>query len=321
MSTVGPSTSVPAATTIPFRTSVVVPTRNRPRHALECVERILASDGFSELVVVDQSDTPETEQILSRIRDTRLRHVRTESRGVSIARNTGIERSVGEIIAFTDDDCRVSKDWVRKMAGVFASDPDIAVVCGRVHVPEELRSQGFAEWFEPQHRTWKGKYPPSGKEWGITANMGVRRDALSRIGVFDSMLGAGAPLRSGAEPDLLFRALRAGFTVVNAQEVVVDHLGIRPLGPEARQLIRGYGLGTGAALFKHVRLGDPEGLGVYLRLLGWNVGRVCTNVLRAQRPTGAGYLYSFVSGAVASFRFGVDRSQRQYVARRPQAAR
>jgi hypothetical protein len=184
----------------------------------------------------------------------------------------------------------------------------------------ELRSQGFAEWFEPRYRTLKGRYPLGGKDWGITANMGIRRDALARIGLFDSMLGAGAPLRSGAEPDLLFRALRAGFTVVNAREVVVDHLGIRPFGPEARRLIRGYGLGTGAALFKHVRLGDPAGLGVYLQLLGWNVARVCAQLLRGQRPTGAGYLCSFVAGSVASFRFRVDRVQRRYLQRRPQPA-
>jgi glycosyltransferase involved in cell wall biosynthesis len=316
MSTGAPSTHLPGSAPEPLRTSVVVPTRNRAKHAFECAQTILASEGFSELVVVDQSDTSETEQVLSRIRDARLRYVRTATRGVSLARNVGIEASGGEIVALTDDDCRVSGDWVRQMARVFASDPDVAIVCGRVRVPEELRSQGFAEWFEPRYRTLKGRYPPGGKDWGITANMGVRRDALARIGLFDSMLGAGAPLRSGAEPDLLFRALRAGFTVVNAQEVVVDHLGIRPFGPEASRLMRGYGLGTGAALFKHVRLGDPAGLGVYLRFLGQNVVRVSSNILRAQWPTGAGYLCSFVSGAVASYRFDVDRTRKQYVERR-----
>ncbi len=320
MSTVGVSTRVSKATTEPLRTSVVVPTRNRPRQALECAETILESDGFSELVVVDQSDTPETEQILSRIRDKRLRYVRTATRGVSLGRNIGIETSAGEIVALTDDDCRVSRDWVQQMTRVFASDPDVAIVCGRVQVPVELQAQGFAEWFEPRYRTLKGRYPPGEKDWGITANMGIRRDALARIGLFDGMLGAGAPLRSGSEPDLLFRALRAGFTVVNAEEVVVDHLGIRPFGPEARRLIRGYGVGTGAALFKHVRLGDPAGVGVYLRFLGGTVLRVTSNILRHHRPTGAGYLCSFVSGTVASYRFGIDRARRQYIERRPRQA-
>ena len=41
-----------------------------------------------------------------------------------------------------------------------------------------------------------------------------RRFRLDRTGAFDPMLGAGAPLRSGGEPDFLFRVLRAGMKVV-----------------------------------------------------------------------------------------------------------
>ena len=48
----------------------------------------------------------------------------------------------------------------------------------------------------------------------------------------------------------------AGGRVVNAREVVVDHLGVRAPGQESQKLMRGYGVGTGAALYKHVRLGD-----------------------------------------------------------------
>jgi hypothetical protein len=150
--------------------------------------------------------------------------------------------------------------------------------------------------------------------------MGVRRSALSRIGVFDPMLGAGAPLVAGEEPDFLFRTLRYGFTVVNASEVTVDHLGVRAPGAESQKLLRGYGAGTGAALFKHVRLGDRAGMGVYLRFLGHNALRVGANVLRGQRPTGAGYLGAFVSGSIASYRFRVDRARCQYVGRRPRSS-
>jgi GT2 family glycosyltransferase len=236
--------------------SVVVPTRNRHEHAAGCVRTILANEGFSELVVVDQSDTSATEDALATIRDSRLRHVRTPTRGVSSGRNIGIEITRGNVIAFTDDDCRVARDWVPRMASVFASDLDVAVVCGSVRVAEQVKGRGHTEWFEPTQRVWQGRFPPFGRDWGITANMGVRRSALARIGVFDPMLGAGAPLLSGEEPDFLFRALRYGFTVVNASEVTVDHLGVRAPGPESQQLLRGYGKGTGAALFKHVRLGD-----------------------------------------------------------------
>jgi hypothetical protein len=138
---------------------------------------------------------------------------------------------------------------------------------------------------------------------------------LSRIGAFDPFLGAGAPLRSGGEPDFLFRVLRAGFKVVNAREVVVDHYGIRKPGEEFKQLIMGYGSGTAAAMFKHVRVGDPAGIGVYLRFLSSAVWMVVSNVVRGKRPTGANYLRAFLSGSLASFGFRIDRERRQYVSR------
>jgi glycosyltransferase involved in cell wall biosynthesis len=295
--------------------SVVVPTRNRHEHAIACVETILANDGFSELFVVDQSDGAETEQALSKFSDSRLRYVRTDTRGVTSSRNLGIELSHGEVVVFTDDDCRVAADWVSSLTKIFTEDQDVAVVCGKVRVHPDVVGLGFTESFEPRIREWKGRYPPFGSDWGITANLSVRRRALTEVGNFDPMLGAGAPLRSGGEPDFLFRVLRSGFKVINAQEVVVDHLGVRAAGEQSRRLIRGYGTGTGAALFKHVRLGDTDAMGVYLGFVGANLRRVCASALRGKRPDGLGYLLAFLSGSVTSCRYGVDRKLREYVQR------
>ncbi|HYQ44941.1 MAG TPA: glycosyltransferase family A protein [Polyangiaceae bacterium] len=295
--------------------SVVVPTRNRADHALACVQTILANTGFDELVVVDQSDGRETEQAISTLNDPRVRYLRSSSRGVTRGRNTGIEATKGEIIAFTDDDCRVAPDWVPNIARVFAADSQVAVVCGRVIIPEELQALGFAQTFEPLIREWQNAYPPFGSDWGITANLAVRRSALGRIGIFDPMLGPGSPMRAGEEPDFLFRALRSGLKVVNAKEVLVDHLGIRSPGPEATKLLRGYGLGTGAALFKHVRLLDPSGTAVYLKFFRASVRRVYDNVVQGTRPLGLGFLAAFLSGSVTSYKFRIDRERRQYVAR------
>jgi GT2 family glycosyltransferase len=295
--------------------SVVVPTRNRPTHAAACAASILATDGFVDLIFIDQSDDRATEEALSRIDDRRLRYFLTETRGVTRGRNLGMDVSESDIIAFTDDDCRVKPDWVNRIVDVFAGDADAAVVCGRVCVSEDIRRRGYAEAFEPCVREWQGHYPPIGRDWGITANFSIRRSVLERVGSFDPMLGAGAPLRSGGEPDFLFRVLRAGFKVVNAREVVVDHFGIRNPGEESRNLIIGYGTGTAAALFKHVRLGDPAGTLVYLRFLGATLLRVSANIIRGRRPTGANYLIAFLSGTFASYRFRIDRQRRQYIER------
>jgi GT2 family glycosyltransferase len=295
--------------------SVVVPTRNRAQHAAECAASVLAIQGFVDLIFVDQSDDHATEEALSKIVDPRLRYVRTETRGVTRGRNLGMSMSTSDIIAFTDDDCRVPTDWIERIVAVFDADPEVAVVCGRVMVPPEIQHLGYAEGFEPHEREWQHRYPPLGRDWGITANFSLKRSVLERIGAFDPMLGAGAPLRSGGEPDFLFRVLRAGLKVVNASEVVVDHYGIRKPGDEFKKLIMGYSAGTAAALFKHVRLGDVQGTTVFLRFLGSTLARVSGNVIFRRRPTGANYLLAFVSGAIASYRFRIDRERREYVER------
>jgi glycosyltransferase involved in cell wall biosynthesis len=301
---------------VPTSLSIVVPTRNRPADVVTCVTSILATDGFTDLIVVDQSDDRAAETALAAIADPRLRYVRTDTRGVTNGRNLGITLSTSDVVAYTDDDCRVKADWASSLTRVFESDPEAAVVCGSVRVPPEIQHLGFAESFSPRQREWKGRYPSLG-EWGITANLALRRSIVARVGAFDPLLGAGAPLRSGGEPDFLYRVLRAGLKVVNAEEVSVDHYGIRKPGPESAKLLKGYGIGTACAFIKHVRLGDAVAALVYTRIILSIARQVCGSLLRTGRPTGAGFLLALLRGVRVSFDYGVDAASRMYVERTP----
>jgi glycosyltransferase involved in cell wall biosynthesis len=294
------------------RLSIVVPTRNRPADIVLCVRSILATDGFIELIVVDQGDGRAVEDALAPLTDPRLRYVRTETRGVGAGRNVGLDSSRGDVIAYTDDDCRVSPDWPSAIIRAFEADPETAVVCGTVRVPPEIQHLGFAQDFAPARREWQGRYPPPG-QWGITANFAVRRSAFARVGPFDPLLGAGAPLRSGGEPDFLYRVLRAGLKVVNAKEVCVDHYGIRKLGPEASTLFEGYGIGAGAAFTKYMRLGDLTAALVYARFVGSIARQVCATLIRTGRPTGAGFLFALFRGVRLSYKYGIDPQRQMYV--------
>jgi glycosyltransferase involved in cell wall biosynthesis len=292
--------------------SIVVPTRNRADHALACAHELQQCEGFLEVIFVDQSDDDATERAISGLSDPRMRCVRSSLRGATNGRNLGIDLSKGSLIAFTDDDCRPARDWITRIREIFAADPEVAVVCGRVTVPEELQSQGFAIGFEPEVRDWQHRFPPPDRDWGITANLSARREVFTRLGKFDPFLGPGAPLLCGEEPDLLFRVLKAGMKVVNAGEVHVVHLGVRAFGPEASQLWHTYGVGTAAALFKHIRLGDGDAAKLYLQHLNKMGSVMGKSLLRGQRPVGLRYTLSFLSGALASFKFRVDRDLRQY---------
>lgn len=296
--------------------SIVVPTRNRPHDADACVAALLAIPERFQLVVIDQSDGPATRQTLERhMPDARLRYVTTVSRGVSAARNLGIAVSRAQLVAFTDDDCRVSGDWLTRLTAIFDADLTVAAVCGRVRTPAGSAGIGYAAGFDPHRREYAGRLPPAGEDWGLSANLAIRRDVLSRVGWFDEMLGAGAPLRSGAEYDLLFRIWRAGLKVINAREVEVLHLGVRPYGPKTQALFHGYGIGVGAAFIKHVRLGDREGIRLYAQWLFRCLSWVVNGFVRNRRPAGVRFTIGFLRGSLMSLRYEIDGPKRMYVPR------
>ena len=83
--------------------SVVIPTYNRGWIVGEAVESVLAQDYAAfELIVVDDGSTDDTAAVLAAYDDVVV--VEQPNRGVSAARNRGVEHSRGDLIAFLDSD-------------------------------------------------------------------------------------------------------------------------------------------------------------------------------------------------------------------------
>ena len=123
---------------VPVGLSVVVPTRNRPQHVVDCAKSLIECSAFDELLFVDQSDDTRTAIVIEKMGDARIRCVRSDLRGATNGRNLGVELTSGSVIAFTDDDCRVAPDWADRIRDVFENDPEVAVVCGRCVCPKNL---------------------------------------------------------------------------------------------------------------------------------------------------------------------------------------
>lgn len=296
--------------------SVVVCTRNRPDTIEQAIVSVLSNNYPSfDLTVIDQSTTQATENILRpvEVEDRRLRYVRVEEPGLSRAYNTGIGRSTGELLAFTDDDCVVPQDWLSTISRAFSEDEEADLLYGQVLAPSDVNIPGALTPALALRRPERFSRKDGFKVMGMGANFAARRRLFAAIGGFDEILGGGAPLCSSQDFDLAYRTYLAGSAIVLSPEVRVTHYGTRA-PKDLPALLRAYGIGDGAFYFKHVRCRDLFALRLLARQLSEHFFRDMANRLRTRQPGNLTYVRYILVGIRECLRFKVDRRSRLYVA-------
>ncbi len=113
------------------------------------------------------------------------------TKGLSGARNTGVAKSSGEIIAFLDDDAFAEPRWLQELIAPM-SDPTVAGCGGWILPYWEIK---YAPWF-PETFYWilgcsYAGLPPEGAPIRnpIGANMAIRRSVFTAVGGFTSGIG------------------------------------------------------------------------------------------------------------------------------------
>jgi GT2 family glycosyltransferase len=250
---------------------VLVATRDRPADLARSLPAILAND-YAEfrVTVVDQSRSEASRQLVERLDDHRIRYHRQAQSGLSIAQNAGLALAEpAEVYAFTDDDCRVSAGWLRRIVEVFRREADAGLVFGTLRaVPHDARSH-FVPSFEPvRYRKLSGRREAFRLSPAAGANMAARAAMLRVVGGFDPCLGTGATFPSSGDTDLRRRVLRAGYAVVEDPENVVLHWGLRSHADGSAEALRAaQRRAIGALYAKELRCGHLAAGYQALRLL------------------------------------------------------
>lgn len=298
------------------RVAVCVATRGRGAAIAPTLESLARLDHDSfRVIIVDQGpdERARVAYVTSVGADPRFTYMRSDTVGSSIARNVAIDLAISPILAFTDDDCVVPRDWLTLIEGTFRDHPDVWMLCGAVIPGEHDALAGAIPAFTPRHARKITSAWVKYRTRGIGANLAVRRAGLATVGGFDEVLGAGGPLKSCEDGDMVYRFLRLGLAVLEVPVPAVIHNGFRTW-PELRTLSRGALMACGADCMKHLRLGDPAILPTLLFLWLFRTIR-WSNVFHLRRPVGAALFIEFARGMVVSFRYGVDRQSRTYVPR------
>lgn len=266
-----PYPSPASGASLPTLTAVVT-TCAMPELAARCVASILACEHPpDEVLVVDNRPGRRDTAGALRARfpgDERVRCIPQPSRGLSVARNTGLAQARSEVVAFTDDDVVVDPLWCGAIAGAFAGTSAVACVTGPIlplalDTEQQLiheRLAGYGKGFE--RRLYRLDHPPAGDplypyaagRFGSGANTALRADAGRELGGFDVDLGAGTPSRGGEDLDLFVRVLISGAVIAYEPCAVVRHehdVSQRDL----RRRAFSYGIGLTAMLTKQLIAG------------------------------------------------------------------
>jgi GT2 family glycosyltransferase len=195
--------------------SVCVVVRDRLHEMDRCLDAVLAQTVLPREVVV-VVDAGSTEPVAARLRD-RARSapvsvlVLEDPGGVAHRRALAARTSRGELIAWTDSDCRPDPGWLEAGAAAFA-DPAVGVVQGRTR-PQDV----------PVPRGVRGRWRATQQIDALTGffetcNLFLRRAAYDQTGGFRASIGFW-----GEDTLLGWDVVAAGWTAGFAEEAVVEH--------------------------------------------------------------------------------------------------
>ena len=200
-----------------------------------------------------------------------VRYFRHEKNlGLSIARNTGIAAATGEIVAFTDSDCRADEDWLYYLVSDLL-DSEFAAIGGPNLLPPEDSLVAAAVMVSPGGPAHvmltdrQAEHIPG-------CNMAFYKWALAQIGGFDPIFH-----QAGDDVDLCWRLQQAGYKIGFSPAAFVWHYRRSTVGAYLKQQ-HGYGEAEALLVRKHPecfnsfggnlwrgRIYTPSKFGVFIR--------------------------------------------------------
>ncbi len=225
------------------RVSVVVACYNGARTLRPCLESLQHLDYPDyDVIVVDDGSTDASAAIAGEFAG--VRRIRHESnRGLSAARNTGIAAATGEVVAFTDADCRADRAWLHYLVGDLVRGR-FAGAGGHNLLPPDDSCVGAAVMVSPggpahvMLNDRQAEHVPG-------CNMAFLKWALAAIEGFDPDFR-----QAGDDVDLCWRLQQAGLRIGFSPGAFVWHYRRPTVGAYLRQQ-QGYGEAEAMLVRKH----------------------------------------------------------------------
>ena len=305
----------------PLSLSVVICTRNRTAMLARCLYQLQQSaDTDFEIIVVDNApDTNATKELVDQFPD--IRYLYESRKGLDIARNTGARLAKGAIVAYTDDDVVVHKNWIGYIKQSFA-DTNIMAVTGLI-LPISISTQAqyiferfwsFNKGYQPkifdkQFINKDDYYAPPVWEIGAGANMAFRKDAFLLNGYFDERLDVGAAGCSG-DSEYWYRLVANGWTCAYNPAAIVFHAHRDTMRGLRKQLYH-YMRGQVASLYvQYEQYGHKGNLRRIYKALPEYYTKRFLDIVKGKNLRFNQTLFTEIAGAIAGIFFYYQNKQK-----------
>ena len=169
--------------------SVIVPTHNSGRWIADSIRSINGQTyPHLEIIVVDDGSGDDTVRIIKDL-EIKLILIERENRGVSSARNAGLEKAAGRYIAFLDADDLLEAESVEERVKFLEDNPECGYVfTDAVEFDESGDLRLFLDQF-PWLNLEKDQFVQLlEKCYPLTSSIMLRREILDKVGGFDTRL-------------------------------------------------------------------------------------------------------------------------------------
>lgn len=202
--------------------SVIVPTFERCRELEDCLDALSNLDyprDLFEVIIVDDGSSTSPEPIVTRfIQHINVRLIAQQHSGPAAARNRGVREAKGGIIAFTDSDCQIDRDWLNVLAAEFAEAPDVIIGGRTINQLNEnfysSASQLIIDYLYSYHNQETDQ--PS---FFTSNNLALKAVIFYNLGGFDP----GFSLPAAEDRDLCDRCVLNGYKLIYEPGAVVYH--------------------------------------------------------------------------------------------------
>jgi len=200
--------------------SIVIPTYSRPKQLAACLQACARleypHDRFEIIIVDDGSPVPVEVPKNDGSNLVSITYLRQFNSGPASARNRGAQHARGDILAFTDDDCAPTSQWLRELAQSF-NDAPTGLVGGRTinGLVDNLYSTASQIIVDEAYAYFLSRN--SDLRFFTSSNMAVSAKLFHESGGFDSSF------RTSEDRDFCDRWIRQGHPLVYSPKAIVHH--------------------------------------------------------------------------------------------------